>query len=147
MTFKFLGHPSVNQIDQLENYLNLRYRNIDLQIDSLQTEIDNLKSFLSRLQRAEGILGSIYGKADVEYALSKYIRSPVLNEDLSYFESHKLDSTKTASIIDSLLKPWQSHLRKDEKLEYKIKKTSYLIEQKSFQLRALKELKNDLRDV
>lgn len=145
MTFRFLGHPSLEEIDQLEEYLNSRYENLSKQIEAIQYEIDTLRTYVSKLLQAEGILHSEenYNK---NVAMERYVKSPIQGEDLSSFENFKFDNSKTASIVDKLLKPWQPNLRVRDKIGYKIRKSFALIEAKNNQIQILGDLQADMRD-
>lgn len=143
--FPFLGHPSQPQIGQLTEYLNTRYNLIQMQIEAVQSELDNLLKVSVELKRAEATIAS-EDQYNKNASLENYIRAPTINEDFSYFESFKYDSTETANTVDSLLKPWQSHMRGRERLLYKIKKITYLMEQKGLQIQILQDLQADLRD-
>jgi len=147
MSFNFLGHPTADEISDLKTYLNIKYETIDLQIDATQTEIDNLNNLLKKLVNAEGALASQYGKNQSDFSLANIQRAPIINEDLSYFETHKFDSTQTAGVIDVLMSPWLDPIKRErETLDYKIRKIKYLVEQKTLYLQQLNLIKEDLRD-
>lgn len=143
--FSFLGHPSLQQIQHLKEYLNTRYDMIDKHIEALQSEYDNLSKVVADLKRAEAVISS-EDQFNKNASLEKLIKAPTVNEDLSQFETFKFDNTETASLIDNLLKPWQTHARARERITYKIKKIIYLMEQKGLEIKILGDLKDDLRD-
>ena len=143
--FPFLGHPSLQQIEQLKEYLNTRYGSIQKHMEAVQSEYDNLTKVLAELKNAEAIISS-EDKYNKNSSLENLIKAPTVNDDFSQFESFKYDNTETASLVDNLLRPWQSHMRARERITYKIKKIVYLMEQKGLELQILTDLQADLRD-
>lgn len=143
--FPFLGHPSLQQIAHLKEYLDTRYASIDLHIEALQIQYDNLAKVLAELQQAEQIIAS-EEKFNKNASVENVIKAPTQNEDLSQFELFKYDNTETASLIENLLKPWQPNMRAKERIAFKIKKIVYLMEQKGLEIQILNNLKDDLKD-
>lgn len=107
--------------------------------------MDNLQKVHAELTRAEATVAS-EDQYNKNASLENYIKAPTFNEDFSYFEAFKYESAETANVIDDLLTPWQSHLRGRERLTYKIKKVTYLMEKKGLQIQILQALQADLRD-
>jgi len=147
MSFNFLGNPTVEEIQQLKTFLNGKYDLIENQIVAVQREVDKLSKVLVKLRKSEGALAAVTGKDSNQYSMTDYIKSPVIDEDRSYFEQHKFDSSQTANLIDLLTKPWLDHIKREtDTLEYKIKKTAYLIEAKNRQLQILQQLLSQVTD-
>lgn len=145
--FKFLGHPTQQQVQDLKRYLNNKYGQIDLQIKAIQKEIDNLTATMTHLMMSESTLGSQTAKLPDTYSLVNYIKTPQDYEDHSYFESHKYESSKTGNVVDLLTRPWVDHIKREsDGVTYKIKKIKYIIEQKNIQLQLLTQTKSDTRD-
>lgn len=145
--FNFLGHPTKDQIDDLMEYLDVKYKLIGQQKEALQHELNNLQAVLGKLLKAEAKLASQTNKKPAHFALVSYIKAPVINEDKTYFDTHRYASIETGAVVDSLLRPWVDHVKKDqEDLDYKIRKVKYLIEQRSQQIQILTQLESELRD-
>lgn len=53
--FNYLGHPTVDEINDLNQYLDVKYDLIPQQKKALQHEIDNLKVTLAKYLAAEAI--------------------------------------------------------------------------------------------
>lgn len=148
MSFNFLGNPTLDEIDDLRNYLSRKYGNINAQVEALQHEIDNLSELLADLSNAEARLASIYGKLSSDYALTDYVRAPVVDEDHTYFNEHRYSNAETAALIDQLVAPWIDHVKRElETLDYKIRKTQYIIERKQQQIQVLQNIDDDTSDV
>lgn len=146
--FNYLGHPTVDEINDLNQYLDVKYDLIPQQKKALQHEIDNLKVTLAKYLAAEAIAARETRKKPTHFALTTYIKNPIPSENRSYFEVHKYASVETGAVVDNLLKPWADHVKKDqEMLDYKIRKLKYVIEQKSLQIQILEQLESELRDV
>jgi chaperonin cofactor prefoldin len=146
--FNYLGHPTVDEINDLNGYLDIKYDLIERQKEALQHEIDNLKVTLSKYVSAESVLAKDTRKKQKHYTLTSYIKNPVTAEDKTYFDVHRYSSVETGAIVDTLMKPWVDHVKKDqEAIDYKIRKIKYLIEQKSLQIQVLEQVQSDLRDV
>ena len=147
MSHNYLGNPTAQEVDKIRDYVNQKYKTIDTKMLAIQHEIDNLNHTVAHLRIAESRLASIYGKTNLDFSLLKFNRAPILNEDLSYFEQHRLSNPDTASVVDGLLKPWYDEIKREmEHLDYKIRKTMYLIERKQTELTNLQNLQDDLRD-
>lgn len=147
MSFNYLGSPTVEDIQQLKEYLDGKYDSIDLQIAATQREVDRLRKVLVKLRKSEGSLGAAFTKDGNQYSLTDYIKSPVIDEDHSYFNQQKFDSSQTGNLVDQLTKPWLDHIKREtETLDYKIRKTTYLIEMRNRQIQLLQTIKDQLTD-
>lgn len=146
--FNYLGHPTIDEINDLNQYLDVKYGLIVEQKKALQHEIDNLKITLSKYLAAEASAARETRKKPVHFTLTSYIKNPIPSEDRSYFDVHRYASVETGAVVDNLLRPWVDHVKKDqETLDYKIRKLKYVIEQKSQQIQILEQLESELRDV
>jgi len=147
MSFNFLGSPTTEEIDQLKEYLDGKYSLIDRQIRATDREIDRLRKLLVKLRASEGTIAAVTGKTVDQFALNDVVKAPIVDEDHTYFEQHKFDSSQTANLVDLLTKPWLDHIKREtETLEYKIKKTTYLIEMKTKQKQILIQLQAQITD-
>lgn len=145
--FNYLGHPTKDQIEDLMEYLDIKYDLIGKQKAALQHEIDNLQVLLGKLLKAEAKLSSESKKKPAHFSLVSYVKAPIINEDKTYFDSHRYASIETGAVIDSLIKPWTDHIKRDqEDLDYKIRKVKYLIEQRSQQIQILTQLESEIQD-
>jgi chaperonin cofactor prefoldin len=146
--FNFLGHPTIDEINDLNGYLDTKYNLIEEQKTALQHEIDNLKVTLGKYLNAEVLGSKETRKKPKHFALASYIKNPIPSEDRTYFDDHKYASVETGALIEDMTKPWLDHIKKDqENLDYKIRKIKYIIEQKSLQIQTLEKMQADLKDV
>lgn len=145
--FNFLGHPTVDEITDLNGYLDIKYDLIEEQKSALQHEIDNLKITLGKYLNAEAIAAKETRKKPKHFALASYIKNPIPSEDRTYFDTHRYASVETGALVETITKPWIDHIKKDqENIEYKIRKIKYVIEQKSLQIQLLEQLQTELKD-
>lgn len=146
--FKFLGHPTQQEVQDLQAYLNAKYALFDRQIQALQRDIDTLTATMTKLMISESNLGSDTGKLPDSFSLVDYTKTPQDYEDHSYFEGHKFESTQTGNTVDLLIRPWVDHVKREsDGVSFKIKKIKYIIEQKNLQILLLTNTKDDTRDV
>jgi hypothetical protein len=146
--FNYLGHPTLDEIKDLNKYLDLKYDLIVEQKKALQHEIDNLKVTLAKYVSAESVAATNTKKLPAHFALTSYIKNPIPSEDKSYFDGHRYASVETGAVVENLLRPWVDHVKKDQEiLDYKIRKLKYVIEQKSLQIQILEQLESELKDV
>lgn len=145
--FNYLGHPTKDQVTDLMEYLDLKYNQIGKQKEALSHEIDRLQDTLNKLLVAEAKNSSETRKKPAHFALVTYVKNVIVNEDKTYFDSHRYSSTETGAVVDTLMRPWVDHIKKDqESLDYKIRKLKYLIEQKSQQIQILTQLESEISD-
>jgi chaperonin cofactor prefoldin len=146
--FNFLGHPTVDEINDLNGYLDVKYDLIDEQKAALQHEIDNLKITLGKYLTAESVAAKETRKKPKHFTLTSYVKNPIPSEDRTYFDIHRYASVETGALVDTITRPWIDHIKKDqENIDYKIRKLKYLIEQKSIQIQLLDQLQAELKDV
>lgn len=145
--FNYLGHPTKDQVDDLMQYLDVKYNQIGQQKIALQHEIDRLQDTLNKLLVSEAKSAAGTRKKPANFTLVSFIKNSIVDEDKTYFDTHKYASVETGAVVDALIKPWVDHVKKDqENIDYKIRKVKYLIEQKSQQIQLLNQLEQEISD-
>lgn len=118
MAFDFLGTLSLEQLRDLRAFLQEEIQDIDEQINTLRVELDNTKTTRIEFIEADSRFGGDVMASIYETELPKIRRVP------------KQDDTNSAILVQKAKKPFISNIKyKRERIEFKVKKLTDLIEQ------------------
>lgn len=141
MAINYLGNPSADEIADLQTYLGQKLAQLTRLTVAKQNEIDSLRATITNFQEAEAALASQINLTVNDFALSNYIKAPVISvEDQSFLENQLYQGTATANVVDTATLPFRDVIKRElETIDYKIRKLRYLVEFKQKELSILND--------